>query len=40
MLILLEIYDKYRKAGFVIKTPQRVLDETEAYMNENDQEIF
>ena len=37
MLILLEIYDKYRKAGFVIKTPQRVLDETEAYMNENDQ---
>lgn len=36
MLLLLEIYDSYRKGGFAVKTPQKVLDETEAYLKEND----
>lgn len=35
MLMLLEIYKEYRESGFVVNTPESVVDATEEYLDEN-----
>lgn len=35
MLILLEIYEKYRMSGYKVHTPERIEKETLEYLNEN-----